>query len=624
MEVLSDLVAQRARLTPDKVAMHEVVTGRCVTYFDLNDRAQRLAGVFSERGVTEGERVAVLCRNRIAFFETLFACAKLGAIMAPLNWRMPPTELSSLIAMTRPKALCFGAEDAAAALSLQMPDSFLLNYDEDYDAQLDAASPVRGTGAWRTSDIWYLLFTSGTTGAPKAVIQTYGMALANYVNLAQAIDLRASDTTLNFLPLFHTAGINLHTVPTLFHGGHVMVAPGFDVEQVITLLAGGAISTFFGVPTVYQQIALHPSFRELDLRSVRHWGCGGAALPDALAREFAARGLRVCNGFGMTETGPTLFLAGAEAALNKIGSVGRAQILSQSKIVRADGSEAGAGETGELWVKGPAITPGYWNNPEATAEVMTSDGWLKTRDLARMDTDGDHYIVGRLKEMYISGGENVYPIEVENVLAQHPQVLEAAVVGAPDAHWGEVGWAFVLPRDGQYPSPDALIAFCREKLAAYKAPTRIILVEEFPRTAAGKVQKHKLFATPDLADEKVVNVLRTLTQADFDAFARLSGDDNPIHLNADFAAKSRFGRPVAHGAMLLSILRGLAAQVAPGARLVSQNAMFPAPTFADEPLQFSASIVSTDRARIEIEARCARVADSMDTCRVIYGLERPS
>lgn len=497
MEAVYDLLAQRAALTPDRVAMEELETGRVRTFAQLEDGARRAAGALAALGVGEGDRVAILCRNRIAFFEALFGCAKLGAVLVPLNWRMPAAELAPLMADASPRLILCGVEDEVAGRAIAGEARFVPLDDpgaDGWEARLAAATPFAGRARWPLSACWYLLYTSGTTGAPKGVIQTYGMALANYVNVRQAVDLRDGEATLNFLPLFHTAGINLHTLPVLFAGGRSAIMPGFDAGRVLAEIEAGRLDLLFAVPAVYQQLALHPRFAEADLAKVRHWGCGGAPLPDVLVQTFAARGVTVCNGMGMTETGPTVFLAPVAGALDKIGSVGKPQILSAVRIVDPDGRDVAPGEAGELLFAGPNVTPGYWNRPDATRAAFV-DGWLRSGDLARMDADGWYWIVGRAKEMYISGGENVYPAEVENVLAEHPAILEAAVVGVPDERWGEVGCAYLLLRpDAAAPEEADLTAFVRARLAAYKAPKRWVIVPEFPRTAAGKVQKHKLKA----------------------------------------------------------------------------------------------------------------------------------
>jgi fatty-acyl-CoA synthase len=493
---LPDLVAKRAALTPGRIAFEDAATGRTLSYKALDARAERVAALLAWRGVGEGDRVAALTRNRIEYFELLFGCAKLGAILVPLNWRMPPAELDGLIADAGPVLLFHGAGEAEAAARLghRLP---AIDFDGGYEAVL-ASSPARASRTrWPAAAIWYLLYTSGTTGRPKGVIYTYRMALANYVNIGACIDLSPDDTTLSFLPIFHTAGINLHALPTLIAGGRVIVMDGFDAERLVALLEARRLDTVFAVPTVYQSLLDHPRFASAPLDHVRHWGCGGAPLPDALAVRYRDLRVRVCNGMGMTETGPTAFLVDRADAWARIGSVGKPQLLCSARIVGPDGVEVAEGEVGDLHFAGPGVTPGYWRNEEATRAAFTEDGWLISGDLARRDAEGFFYIAGRRKEMFISGGENVYPAEVENVLSAHPAVVDAAVLAEQDPKWGEVGRAFVQLAPESGPPDDAeLTAFCRARLAAYKVPRRFDFVAEFPRTSAGKIQKHLLLNHP--------------------------------------------------------------------------------------------------------------------------------
>jgi fatty-acyl-CoA synthase len=493
MQQIPDFARKRAELSPDAVAFREVATGRQINFRTFDDRAERCASALRKLGIAPGERIAILCHNSATFFEILFGCAKARAILVPLNWRQTTAELAPIVADCAAKLLFHDLDTAELANSLGAASGLRTLPFPAYETLLeDAALSKTASSAWPAERIWYLLYTSGTTGKPKAVIQTFGMALANYVNIQQATSLIATDRTLNFLPLFHTAGINLHALPVFFAGGTSQIIPKFDIDEAWRLIQDGEITLFFGVPAIYQAFSLHPAFDRADFSRVRHWGCGGAPLPENLIRAFLAKGVRVCNGMGMTETGPTVFLMDPEHAPEKIGSVGKPQLLTEVRLVDFDGRDVPEGERGELLFRGPNITPGYFGNPEATANSIDSDGWLRSGDVGRRDEDGYYYVVDRIKDMYISGGENVYPAEVEAVLVSHPDVLEVAVLGVPDTKWGETGHAFVCMRSGKSILPADLRTYARERLAAYKVPSHITLLDDFPRTAAGKVQKHLL------------------------------------------------------------------------------------------------------------------------------------
>ena len=495
MRSLPDLLAKRADLSPGAIAFRSLATGATVTYPALDAAAGRAAALMRQAGVAAGDRVAILCRNRIEFFEVLFGCARIGAILAPLNWRMPPEELGPLLQLTTPSLILFGGEDEAAARAIA-GDMRRIGFDDPgpagYRALGQATAPLAGRREWPVDEVWYLLFTSGTTGRPKAVINTYGMAMVNAINIGSGIGLTGADRTASFLPLFHAGGIGLHVLPTLFAGGKVIMLPGLDVDGLIDLIRKAELDTVFAVPAIYLQLSLHPAFDQLDLASVRHWGCGGAPLPDTLLARYVERGAIVCNGMGMTETGPTMFLMDRDRVQDKIGSVGKPQMLAEARIVDVDGRDVAPGAVGELWFGGAGITPGYWSDPAANAAAFSPCGWLKSGDLARQDEEGYFFIAGRSKEMFISGGENVYPAEIENVLAGHPQVAEAAVIGVADERWGEVGRAYVTLRAEEGVTCADLERWCRIRLAGYKAPKTFVVVADLPRNALGKVLKHRL------------------------------------------------------------------------------------------------------------------------------------
>ena len=399
---------------------------------------------------------------------------------------MPAAELDGLIADAKPALLFHDSADAAAVAKLAAPPA-AIDLDEDYEPLLAAARSAAGRARWPADGIWYLLYTSGTTGRPKGVIYTYRMALANLVNIGTAIGLTAQDTNLAFLPNFHTAGINLHALPTLLVGGRLLLMEMFDAEAVIALLAERRIDTLFGVPTIYQALLDDRRFGSLPLARVRHWGCGVRR-----ARCARRRGATPASGsarHGQTRPTRTALLSIPRAWERIPRSASRN--CSARRDRRRRGQPVQTARSASAF-SGPGVTPGYWRDEAATAAAFTADGWLRSGDLARRDADGFTWIAGRRKEMFISGGENVYPAEVENVLAACPGVIDVAVLSRPDAKWGEVGRAFVqLSPEGQADEAD-LAAYCRSRLAPYKVPAAFEFVAEFPRTSAGKIQKHLL------------------------------------------------------------------------------------------------------------------------------------
>lgn len=491
--MIADFVKNRALLTPLKPAFIDYASGKTRNFDEIEKRSNRLAAYLHKNGVKCQDTIGVLCRNRIEFFELLFACAKIGAILVPFNWRSPALEIIPLVNDVRPKLIFYGTEDANTCKEI-CGNTLSIDFDTQYDLILENDIPFSPRQFWPDDECWYLIFTSGTTGKPKAVIQTYRMALANAFNIGQAINIQNSDRFLNFLPLFHTAGINLHTLPAFMNGCVSWIIDGFDAGKVLNLIGRGEINCFFGVPQVYLLLSQHEDFQKTELKKMRSWGCGGAPLPDYLVENFMARGAIVCNGMGMTETGPTVFMMDPESVTKKIGSVGKSQLLTIARVVDDNFNDCPPNHAGNLVFSGPNITPGYWQNEAATNEAFHIDDnnilWLKSGDLARIDEDGYFFIVGRSKEMFISGGENVYPAEIENVLLSHENIIEIAVLGVSDEKWGEVGAAFIRTENEM--SREEVKAFCKSRLAGFKIPKHIYFVSDFPRTAAGKIQKHIL------------------------------------------------------------------------------------------------------------------------------------
>ena len=487
-----DWIAHHADLTPDAEALIDDGRDLVITYAALEDRTRRLASWLMGSGVGEGDRVAFLAGNTTDAFEALFACAKLGAVLVPLNWRLAVPELQFIVDDCRPSVLIFEDDHAQAASELDIATKLELG--APYEAAKASADPGRATPVSAThDDPWAIMYTSGTTGRPKGAIVTHGMVFWNAVNIGDAVQLTSASTNLNVLPTFHTGGLNLYTTPVLHLGGRSVNLREFDPARLFHWLESGEVTHFFGVPSVYQFLAEDPHWEDADLSRVRSWACGGAPMPVTLLERYAARDVVIRQGMGLTETSPTVFLTDEPHALTKAGSVGKPCLHTEIRIVDEDGADVETGEIGELWVRGPNVTPGYWERPEANAESFT-DGWLHTGDAARRDDDGYVYIVDRWKDMFISGGENVYPAEVEQVLFRHPDVQDVAVIGVPDERWGEVGIAVVVPRDPESFDPDSLLASCESALARYKIPKRVRLTDELPRNAAGKVLKRRLRA----------------------------------------------------------------------------------------------------------------------------------
>jgi len=495
-----DWLAKQAALRPEKAALVDLASGRRINYRQLDERASRFAEFLRERcGIAPGDRVAVLAHNCSDYFEMLYGCAKIGAIQVCLNWRLSVDENRVVLADSGAAGLVYGADFDAAAHELCAVGGprRLARLGGGapgvpaYEEALAQSSgrpiemPCRGM-----DEVWYLLYTSGTTGKPKGVIQTYGMTFFNGVNAILAAKLTRDDVLLSLLPYFHTGGLNLYVNPLIQAGGTTYVMQQFDTERTIELLERD-VTVFFGVPAIYLFLSQHPRFAKADFSRVRTWACGGAPIAKSLLEQYLAKRITICTGFGMTETGPTVFLSDEETARRKIGSVGKPVSYALTKVVDDEGRELGPNQRGELLVKGPGITPGYWNNPQAT-QAAIRDGWLWSGDVAYYDEDGDCYIVDRSKDMYISGGENVYPAEVENVLFQMEAIAEAAVIGVPDAKWGEVGKAIVALKPGAALAPEAIAKFCRERLAGYKVPKSFEFVPALPRNAAGKVVKPQL------------------------------------------------------------------------------------------------------------------------------------
>lgn len=494
---------RRRDLCPHKTAI--VDGARRVSYGELHARVAAVAGGLRGLGIQRGDRVAILSLNRLEYVELLFAAARLGAMLVPLNWRLTSPELAFQVSDSRPRVLVVDPaladlaealrrrpEAAAVERVVRLPDvsgtgEADLPAAVPYETLL-SAGPAAPQGA--SGDPLLILYTSGTTGRPKGAVLAQATQFWNSVNIGTALSLVADDVTLNVLPMFHSGGLGLLTLPSLHLGATAVLLPRFDSAAVVRALVEERVTAMFAVPAIYQALLEDEGFRRLDLRRVR-FSCGGAPCPLRVIEAFRERGVLFQQGYGLTETAPTLTLVPAADAFRKAGSVGKAALHAELRVVDEEGRDVPPGVVGEVWARGPNLFAGYWDRPEATREVFV-DGWFRTGDLGRLDEEGFLYIVDRRKDMIISGGENIYPAEVEAVLYQHPAILDAAVIPSPHPRWGEVPLAVVVLRPGHTLTAEELFTFCTPHLARYKIPRSLVVVDELPRNAAGKVLKRVL------------------------------------------------------------------------------------------------------------------------------------
>ncbi|MEM8755498.1 MAG: long-chain fatty acid--CoA ligase [Pseudomonadota bacterium] len=492
-----DWLSHHARTTPDAPCWTDLHSDRAFTFAEAEDRCRRLAAHLKRAcGVGRGDRVAVLAMNSTDVMEVHSACAKIGAIFLPLNWRLEAPEIDFIVEDASPRVLIHdGATKAIVdAMTAKVPHVIETTgggQASEYETAIAGSDGDVALEVMSHDDTWTIMYTSGTTGRPKGAPNTYGMAFWNAVNLGVPTGLSPKSVGLTILPLFHTGGLNTYTTPLLHAGGHSLIMRAVEPGQILSLVDSGRVSHFLAVPAVYLFMSQHPDFATTDFSAIRTAAVGGAPTPTPLLEAFKAKGIAIVQGFGMTETSPCVSLQTPEDAFAKPGSAGKAALHTELKIVREDGTDADPDEMGELWVRGANITPGYWNRPEANAKEF-EDGWFKTGDAARIDADGDLWIVDRWKDMYISGGENVYPAEVENTLFALDGVADGAIVGAPDERWGEVGVAFVVKAEGAALDEDAVIGWFHGKVGRFKIPKRVVFTDELPRNATGKVLKRVL------------------------------------------------------------------------------------------------------------------------------------
>lgn len=487
--VFNDWLSKRRCYTPDRVAVVDDTNGQQYTYAELDSRAAKIAAALQQAfSIAAGDRVACLSTNRVEYLDLYFACGKIGAILVPLNFRVPAAGIVELLEDCRPSLfihesafadIASGAQDAGVvAGTLSMVSDALMRSEEIAVEAHEACA----------DDVAMILYTSGTTGRAKGAMITWRQIHWNALNTTIGLQLTQDDAAFLNMPLYHTGAWHVLFTPLLLLGGRVVLQKRFDAERCNERVGPEGITILFGVPTMLRMMWEAPSFPAADFSAVRFAICGGEPCPVPVIEAYQQRGVAIRQGYGLTEAGPNCFSLPAEDAIRKQGSIGFPNFFIDTRLIKDDGSEAGVGEVGELRMKGPHVFGGYWGNADETAKTLR-DGWICTGDLMTRDEDGYYFVVGRKKEMYISGGENVYPAQVERVLQSHEAVALAAVIGVPHPRWGETGCAFIQLHGNRALTESDVLSFCRERLATFQCPTRVVMMTELPVGASGKIDK---------------------------------------------------------------------------------------------------------------------------------------
>jgi fatty-acyl-CoA synthase len=494
---LGHTLLRRASLTPSARALtFEAPTW---TFAELGDRVRRIAAILQEGGVSRGDRVGYIGLNHPSFLEILYACGCLGAVFVPLNFRLTGPEIqfisndAGITVMFADNMLQPLIEQEKAHLQCTR----YLTIESDADgweplaALMAAADPSADSVAVAADDIAFIMYTSGTTGLPKGAMLTHGNLFWNSINACFGED-NMSTTTLTCAPLFHIGGLNVTTLLSLAKGIEVVLLRSFDAGEVLSLIEKHRVGNMFGAPTMFLMMAQHERFTSTDLSSISTLTCGGAPVPVPLIKTYGDRNVSFCQGYGLTETAPFASVLSSDLAMVKVGSAGKAPMFTEVRIVDEANNPVAAGVHGEVWIKGPNVMKGYWNRPEATAQAIDSLGWFHSGDIGYLDDEDFLFLCDRVKDMVITGGENVYPAEIESILYGHPAILEVAVIGLPDEKWGEAVTAVVVLETGTSLEIKALRDFAGESLARYKLPSELRFIDVLPRNPAGKVQKFKL------------------------------------------------------------------------------------------------------------------------------------
>lgn len=495
---IAGTMLRRAQLNPERLAM--IFEGEEVGYAELADRVRRQATLLRQAGVCVGDRVGYLGFNHPALLETMFAAQALGAIFVPLNFRLTAEELTFIINDAGVHSLV--VDDALREVIGPARDKLCCRHFFASESAADGwrhitaeranAPPLAQAVSTDVHDVAIIMYTSGTTGLPKGAMLTHGNIMWNNINAMMAFGGSRDDVVLTVAPLFHIGGLNVMTISSFHLGSTLVLMRNFDAPQVLEHIERYKVTHMFGAPAMYLFMSQQPQFENTDLSSIKTVICGAAPVPESLIELYGARGVPFCQGYGLTETSPFSAFLTPEWAVSKLGSAGQPPLYSGTRIVDEDNREVAPGERGEICLRGPNIMKGYWNRPDATADAIDSEGWFHSGDVGYVDEDGFLFICDRLKDMVISGGENVYPAEVEGVLYKHESIAEVAVLGLPDEKWGEAVTAVVALHEGKSLTLEELRAFAEPYLAKYKLPLRLHVVDALPRNPAGKVLKFVL------------------------------------------------------------------------------------------------------------------------------------
>jgi len=489
-------------LTPKKEAIVDNIQNKRYTFEEMDKRANQVARLLLDSGVQKGNRVGIYSKNRFEFLDILFACGKIGAILTPFNIRLTTPETEYLLKKTNPSIVFYDPNlriqfgKIRPLLEKQLVvvmGNKMFDTDPDiYSLMTRKSSSAVERPAITMDDPFLIVFTGGTTGLPKGAVLSHRLVFWNSVNTIVSWGLRPDDIQPLLFPLFHTGGINVLLIPFYHLGALSIIMGDFDPEETLRVVESERCTIVIGVPTVFNMISQSSNFKKTNFEHVRSFISGGAPCPVAIMEKYWERGKILKMGYGLTEVGPNNFYLPDDAVKERPTSVGFPAFHCDMKIVDDDNVTLSDEEVGELMLRGPHTFSGYWEEPEESAKVIESDGWVHTGDLVMRDSDGFYYIVGRKKDMFISGGENVFPSEIEDVLYKHPAILEAAVIGVPHEKWGEVGKVFIVLKDGESLAEDEIRQYMDDKLASYKIPKHYEFRGNLPKSATGKILKREL------------------------------------------------------------------------------------------------------------------------------------